>query len=378
MRTDPAGKGTRRVVFVLLDKFTFISFAAAIEPLRLANRMAERTLYAVSVASETGAPATASNGVRVEVDGPLPDLGHDATVILCGGTDIAVATTRPLLGWLRRESRRGVAMGALCTGAHALARAGLLDGRRATIHWENRDGFAEAFDEVELSSAIYVIDGDRMTAAGGLASADMMLRLIADAHGADLAAEVADQMVYSAPRGDTDRQRLSVPARIGVRHPKLSRVIALMHEHIEEPLSAAALAEAVGMSTRQLERLFRRYLSRSPKRYYLELRLEKARRLLLQTDMSVITVALACGFTSPSHFSKCYRGHYNRTPYRERGVADAASRGGVLPAAAVLPIEGPYDSAIETAPPTGADIEFDDMPDEEDDAFLDGPLDPRA
>jgi transcriptional regulator GlxA family with amidase domain len=193
---------------------------------------------------------------------------------------------------------------------------------------------------VELTNRIYVIDGDRMTAAGGLASADLMLRLIADAHGADLAAEVSDQMVYTAPRGDTDRQRMSVPARIGVRHPKLSRVIALMHEHIEEPLSAAALAEAVGMSTRQLERLFRRYLNRSPKRYYLEMRLEKARRLLLQTDMSVITVALACGFTSPSHFSKCYRGHYNRTPYRERGVADAASRGAVV---AEARFDAPYD-----------------------------------
>lgn len=327
MMQSAAAQETRSVVFVLLDSFTLLAFAASIEPLRLANRMSKKRLYDFSVVSESGSPATASCGVSMEVDGALPDCPPGAMVIICGGTDVSRAVTRPLINWLRREARRGVTLGAVDTGAQALAAAGLLDGRKATIHWENRDGFAEAFDEVELSSRIFVIDGERMTAAGGLASADMMLRVIAAEHGPELGAEVSDQMVYTAPRTDAENQRLSTPARIGVRHPKLSRVIALMHEHIEDPLSAAELAQAVGMSTRQLERLFRRYLDRSPKRYYLELRLEKARRLLLQTDMSVISVALACGFTSPSHFSKCYRSQYGRTPYRERGVGDADAHG---------------------------------------------------
>jgi transcriptional regulator GlxA family with amidase domain len=127
-------------------------------------------------------------------------------------------------------------------------------------------------------------------------------------------------LIYSTPRTDQDTQRLSIPTRIGVRHPKLSQVIQMMEGNIEDPMSPADLAEEVGMSTRQLERLFRRYLNRSPKRYYMELRLQKARNLLMQTDMSVINVALACGFASPSHFSKCYRSHYNTTPYRERGT----------------------------------------------------------
>jgi len=131
---------------------------------------------------------------------------------------------------------------------------------------------------------------------------------------------VADQQIYSSIRTDQDTQRLSVPTRIGVRHPKLSQVIQMMESHIEEPISPSVLARDVGMSTRQLERLFRRYLSRSPKRYYMELRLQKARNLLMQTDMTVINVALACGFASPSHFSKCYRAHYDTTPYRERGA----------------------------------------------------------
>ena len=146
-----------------------------------------------------------------------------------------------------------------------------------------------------------------------------MLKLIATDHGNDLANNVADLLIYSSIRTDQDVQRLSIPTRIGVRHPKLSQVILLMEKNIEDPISPAELADIVGMSTRQLERLFRRYLNRSPKRYYMELRLSKARNLLMQTDMSVINVALACGFASPSHFSKCYRSHYNTTPYRERG-----------------------------------------------------------
>ena len=164
------------------------------------------------------------------------------------------------------------------------------------------------------------MDGNRWTTAGGISSLDLMLKIIAADHGEDLANTVADQLIYSTIRTDQDTQRLSIPTRIGVRHPKLSQVIQMMEGNIEDPMSPADLAEEVGMSTRQLERLFRRYLNRSPKRYYMELRLQKARNLLMQTDMSVINVALACGFASPSHFSKCYRSHYNTTPYRERGT----------------------------------------------------------
>jgi len=152
-----------------------------------------------------------------------------------------------------------------------------------------------------------------------------MLKIIASDQGEEVANTVADQLIYSSIRTDQDTQRLSIPTRIGVRHPKLSQVIQMMEANIEDPISPADLAEDVGMSTRQLERLFRRYLNRSPKRYYMELRLQKARNLLMQTDMSVINVALACGFASPSHFSKCYRAHYKTTPYRERGTLGGSS-----------------------------------------------------
>ena len=224
------------------------------------------------------------------------------------------------MNWLRREARRGVPVGGLCTAAYSLAKAGLLNDKKATIHWENQDSFLEEFEDVNLTKSVFVTDGKLFTTAGGTASIDLMLKFIADDHGEELASAVADQLIYTTIRTDQDTQRLSVPTRIGVRHPKLSSVIQMMESNIEEPRSPSILAKDVGMSTRQLERLFRRYLNRSPKRYYMQLRLSKARNLLMQTDMSVINVALACGFASPSHFSKCYRAQYDTTPYRERGT----------------------------------------------------------
>lgn len=317
----------RRFVFVLLDNFTMLCFACAVESLRIANRMSGRELYSWTVLAEGGQSVASSAGVVFAVDGDLGELGHEDTVLLCGGIDVQGATSKRLLNWVRREARRGAVMGGLCTAGYTLARAGLLDDRRATIHWENQDSFAEEFPEVTLTKSVFVADGNRITTAGGTASIDLMLKLVADDHGEDLANAVADQLIYSTIRTDQDSQRLSIPTRIGVRHPKLSRVIQMMEQNIEEPISPSLLAHEVGMSTRQLERLFRRYLNRSPKRYYMELRLQKARNLLMQTDMSVINVALACGFASPSHFSKCYRAHYDTTPYRERGSHAARGTG---------------------------------------------------
>ncbi|MGO4855199.1 GlxA family transcriptional regulator [Phaeovulum sp. W22_SRMD_FR3] len=321
------GDKARRFIFLLLDKFTMMSFAGAIEPLRLANRVAGRKVYEWKLAGENGREAACSNGTAMRLDLGLDEIGRDDTVMVCGGIDVAEATTKPILNWLRREARRGAAIGGLCTGAWAVAKAGLLDGKRATIHWENQDSFLEEFEEVLLTKSVFVIDGNRMSTAGGTASIDLMLKIIAADHGEELANTVADQLIYNSIRTDQDSQRLSIPTRIGVRHPKLAQVIQRMEGHIEDPISPAKLAEEVGMSTRQLERLFRRYLNRSPKRYYMEIRLQKARNLLMQTEMSVINVALACGFASPSHFSKCYRAHYGTTPYRERGTSGAGGGG---------------------------------------------------
>ncbi len=325
IQTKP-NRQKKRFVFFLLNEFTLLSFAGAVDALRSANRQFEAPVYEWLLCGEGGESVTSSAGLSFRLDMDMVDLRRDDTLLVCAGLNVLENTSKKLLGWLRREARRGVTIGAMCTGPFVLARAGLLDGKRATIHWENHDSFSEEFTQIELTKSVFVAEGKRLTTAGGTSSIDLMLKLIADDHGEDIANIVANQLIYSSPpsaQKSPQSPRLSAPSRINVRHPKLSAVIQMMEANIEEPIPPSILARDVGLSTRQLERLFRRYLSRSPKRYYMELRLGKARNLLMQTSMSVINVALACGFASPSHFSKCYRAHYSTTPYRERGTQAA-------------------------------------------------------
>jgi len=320
--------GTEQIsyVFLLVEDFSLIAFASAIEPLRLANRGAGKELYDWKLISETGEAVRSSCGARIDVAGGLDDVVRAARIVIVSGLHAHRAATKPVLTWLRKQSRLGSPMGALCTGALILAKAGLLDERRCTIHWENQAAFSEEFLDIELTNRLFEIDGNRFTCAGGIAATDMMLTLIARDVDPGIVSLISDQIVHTPLRGEREEQRLSVPARIGVRHPKLVSIIQMMEQNLEEPISPSILAQHAQMSTRQLERLFRRYLDRSPKRYYMELRLQKARNLLLQTEMSVINVALASGFTSPSHFSKCYRSYFNRTPYRERGAPPVSTQ----------------------------------------------------
>ncbi len=317
---EKAKSTPQHIALVLVPDFTMMPLTSAIEPLRLANRITEKPLYAWSMYSVDGQSVAASNGIVTGVSGDLDAVPPGAAIIVCAGLDVQRHTDKRVLSWLRKVSRRGVDIGAVCTGSHILAEAGLLDGYKCTIHWENLPGFSEAFPDIDATGGLFEIDNDRFTSAGGTTPIDMMLTLIASQHGPELASAVAETILHSPIRHHSENQRMSLPARIGARHPKLVSIIERMEINLEDPLSPSTLAKDAGLSTRQLERLFRRYLDRSPKRYYLELRLKKARSLLLQTDMSVINVALACGFTSPSHFSKCYRAYYGRTPYRERGV----------------------------------------------------------
>ncbi|NND18811.1 MAG: GlxA family transcriptional regulator, partial [Silicimonas sp.] len=218
----------RRFVFVLLDQFTLLCYSCAVESLRIANRMSGRELYDWRVIGEGGDTATCSAGTSFHLDGGLDEIGRDETIVLCGGIDVGSATTKRLLNWIRREVRRGVKIGGLCTAGYTLAKAGLLNGKRATIHWENQDSFIEEFDEVTLTKSVFVVDGNTFTTAGGTASIDLMLKFIADDFGEELASAVADQLIYTTIRTGQDTQRLSVPTRIGVRHPKLSAVIQMM------------------------------------------------------------------------------------------------------------------------------------------------------
>ena len=163
-------EGPRRFVFLLLDRFTMLSFASAIEPLRIANRVVGQPVYSWALAGEGGGQATCSNGASFRLDMGLDETDRDDTLLVCGGIDVQRSATKPVLNWLRREARRGVTIAGLCTGAYALAKAGLLDGKKATIHWENQDGFLEEFEDVNLTKSVFVMDGNRWSTAGGTSS----------------------------------------------------------------------------------------------------------------------------------------------------------------------------------------------------------------
>ena len=310
--------GVVTLAFMMVPCFSMIAFASAIEPLRLANRALDRRAYAWKILSADGRPAEASNGIALPADGTYDDLTGVSVAVVCAGVDVQTFDTRDLIAKLRNLSSRGIPLGAICTGPYVQARAGLLNGHRCTIHWENFDSFREEFPDLAVTQELFEIDRTRFTCAGGTAAIDMMLSLISRQRGQDVASSVTDQLIHHRMRDAHERQRMELRARLGVAHPKLIQVVGEMERCIEQPLSCADLAEGVGLSTRQLERLFRKYLGQAPTRYYLGLRLERARHLLLQTTMPILSIGLACGFVSASHFSKCYSEHFSRTPSQER------------------------------------------------------------
>ncbi len=312
---------TRRIGFVLVPNFSMIAYASAIEALRHANYVSDRKIYEHQTLSVDGEPVEASNGVVIQVGGSIKDVNKLDIVFVCSGFDVKTNTDPSIIKNLRRLATHGCHVGAICTGSFILAQAGLLDGYRCTIHWENLSSFAEEFPDIEVIAELYEVDRNRYTCAGGTAAMDMMLHLITNHAGHKVAAAAADQLIHHRIREGSEGQRMALRARLGVSHPKLLSVISSMEENLEYPVNCSELAQAVGLSTRQLERLFRKYLDQAPTRYYLKLRLDRARYLLLQTSMPILDVALACGFVSASHFSKCYREYFKRTPSEERRIA---------------------------------------------------------
>lgn len=309
---------TAHFVFFLVEEFSHIAFSCALEPLRIANLVSGKPLYRWSLISANGRTATCSNGSVTLVNGGMEPVRHADRLFLISGINVQNNVTPDLLTFLRRERAAGTPLGAICSAAYILARAGFLDGMEAAIHWEYHDLFVEEFPEVHLVRNVFVSRPKIITASGGTAAADLMLHLIGQEHGRGLATAVADQMVYNAVREGSAAQRVSLQSRHGMRNAHLMRAIEIMEEHIEEPLPPSAIAGRLGISTRQLERLFGKYLNSTPKHYFLEMRLHRARNLLVQTEQSITEIAMACGFRSTSHFSKVYRGVYGRSPIGQR------------------------------------------------------------
>lgn len=311
---------TTDFVFLLIEDFTHLAFSCALEPLRIANLVAGRDLFRWRLSSADGRSARCSNGAVTLVDRGLCPAHRGETLMVVSGINVQNRVTPELLKYLRSERAHGTPIGAICSGAFVLAAAGFLDGRKAAVHWEFHDVFAERFPTVDLTKSVFVADDRFVTASGGTAAADLMLHLIARDHGRDLAAAVADQMVYNAVREGSATQKISMRSRYGLRNSRLGEAIRIIEQHIESPLSSSELALRLGVSTRQLERMFERYMNTSPKRYIMDLRLHRARNLIVQSDQALTEIAMACGFTSTSHFSKVYRDHFGNTPGSQRSV----------------------------------------------------------
>lgn len=307
-----------RIAFYLTPQLSFMPFASALEPLRMANQVSGQNLYEWTLVSSDGQPVRASNGIDLAVaHGPDTRDRYDA-VFVCAGLNVHLLRDEPGEAWLRQLAAADGVIGAVCTGTYLLARSDVLDGYRCTIHWEHLAAAREEFPNLVISPELFEIDRDRYTCAGGTAPLDMMLCEIRARHGATLATQISEQFMCERIRDQNDRQRVPLTQRIGASQPKLAEAVSLMEANIEEPMTLDELSHHVGLSRRQLERLFQRYLHCVPTRYYLELRLGRARQLLLQTSMPIVDIALACGFISAPHFSKCYRDNFSLPPRDER------------------------------------------------------------
>ncbi|MEE9928938.1 GlxA family transcriptional regulator [Microvirgula aerodenitrificans] len=315
---DSIAPPTRRYGFLLLPQFSLSSYALALDVLDCANDRAKRPLFEMLTLSLDGNRVRAANGVQMAVD-LTPKTAPKLDGIFLFSDDLSIEVDIDALSQaLSPFAHEPLLLAGIETGAYWMARAGLLSGYRATIHWQEMARFSEAFDDVIVSSNLFEIDRGRATCAGGAATLDFMLALISQQHGNEFAAELSELFSLERIRPGNERQRIPLATRIGGSQPKLTEAVSLMEANIEEPLSTDDIAFYVGVSRRQLERLFKQYLNTVPSRYYLELRLNRARQSLQQTSKSIVQIGLSCGFSSGPHFSSTYRNHFGITPREER------------------------------------------------------------
>ena len=307
-----------RFGFLLIPDFSLLSFASLVDPLRIANRVSRRILYEWHIFSPNNEPARPSNGISFSPTRTLDDCQDIDTLIVVAGINPTKHSNAAMNAWLRDFSRRGVRIGATSTGSIVLARARLLNGYKSTIHWESLDSFREDYPNIQVSGELFEFDRDRLTCSGGTAGLDMMMHLISLLHGKALAKKVAEQCIHPQIRVAHDLQRMEIPIRLSLDHPKIVDAIGHMETHLEDPLSCSTLADMVGISQRQFERMFLLRLGETPARYYKRMRLERANTLLEQTSMTIFQVGVACGFSSAAHFSTSYEGFFGHTPSATR------------------------------------------------------------
>lgn len=304
--------------FLLLNNFTMMALASAVEPLRMANQLSGQELYNWKLISADGNPVQASDGISVAPDASIAMTEDPDVLIVVGGVNINGSFGRRELDWVQQLARKKVVLGGICTGCALLAEAHLLDGRSASAHWECLAALRERHPSVNFNTRLFTVDSDRITSSGGTAPLDMMLNVIMHHHGSSLSSAISEMFVYDRIRNEADQQRIPLRHVLNSVQPKLVEIVELMEANIEEPIELDYLAEFAGISRRQLERLFNNNLHCTPSRYYLKLRLDRARQLLKQTSLPIIEIAAVCGFISTPHFSRCYRKYMGVSPREER------------------------------------------------------------
>ena len=304
--------------FFLMPGFSIISFAATIDPLRLANQLSGQTLYEWHFYGPADQTVTCSTGMRFQPTRRMNDTESIDRMLVVGGIGAQQESETYLNDWLQNLVRNGISLGATSTGSLLLAEAGVLEGKTCTVHWEERDQLTELYPDLNVSEELYEIDGNLMTCSGGLSGLDMILQLITIRHGESLAHQVAEHCIHPNIRPAHDKQRMKLQLRQHGSHPRLTQALELMREHIQPVLSCEQISDRVGLSTRQLERLFRQHLNSSPTNYYMSLRLDLARQQLKSTRLPIQTVAKKAGFTSTSYFSRCYKKQFGLTPREAR------------------------------------------------------------
>lgn len=315
---DSLKSGSQKVYFLLVPGFSLFGLTSMLAPLRHANRTSNEMLYEWYLVSEFGGMISSSDEIEINCNSSISDVNKCDMLIICSGTQPHAVLTPGLLGFIRQQSHYGADIGCQDTGAYIAAAAGVLDGYRASMHWENFASSVESFPNVDFVQELLVIDKKRFSCPGALSGLDMMLHLIGEQHGNELATSVADELVYTQQRAHTDPQRRSLQIRLDSRNKNLIEAVQLMEKNIEEPLLISELANHIGISNRELERLFKQHLQQTPKVFYRQLRLEKARWMLQQTRDSVTAISIACGFASLSHFTHSYQKMFSKKPSQER------------------------------------------------------------
>lgn len=325
-KEDYIGSDVRpyRVGIFAVPGFALMSYACTVEPLRAANLLSTRALYEViHFGSEDRVASSGAAGFERNLEPGAPaDL--DLLLVVAGGDPFAFEDPA-VFSWLRKLAKNGVHIGGVSGGSVILARAGLMEGRRMTVHWEHAEALAELHPETMIERRLFVIDRDRVTCGGGTAPLDMLHALISSQHGSVFARLISDWFLHTDIRAATAPQRGGLPERLGHHSPHLIETISVMKNHVGDPLSLTQLALVAGVTPRHLNRLFDASLGQSAMAYYRELRLDVGKRLIRDTPMSITDVAEATGFSTAGHFSNAYKQVFGVRPRADRHGASATA-----------------------------------------------------